>query len=93
MTATPGPSAEWWTTSDVATYLGLKVATVSAYRARGRMPDAGTRHDSWSNSCVEAESGYRMARIPYTGWRRRAAGTHSGIAHRRISLEELPDWR
>lgn len=39
MTATPDPSAEWWTTSDVAAYLGLKVATVSAYRARGQMPE------------------------------------------------------
>ena len=28
----------WWTTSDVATYLGVRVATVSTYRARGQMP-------------------------------------------------------
>ncbi len=34
----PDPSAEWWTTSDVAAYLGLQVATVSSYRARGQMP-------------------------------------------------------
>ena len=38
MTAQPDPVSEWWTTSDVAAYLGLKVATVSAYRARGQMP-------------------------------------------------------
>lgn len=34
----PDPSAEWWTTSDVAAYLGLQVATVSSYRLRGQMP-------------------------------------------------------
>lgn len=34
----PSPTAEWWTTSDVASYLGVKSATVSAYRARGQMP-------------------------------------------------------
>lgn len=38
MTARPDPTSEWWTTSDVAGYLGLKVATVSAYRVRGQMP-------------------------------------------------------
>ena len=39
MPVQPDPESEWWTTSDVASYLGLKVATVSAYRARGQMPD------------------------------------------------------
>lgn len=34
----PDPASEWWTTSDVAAYLGLKVAMVSAYRTRGQMP-------------------------------------------------------
>lgn len=29
---------KWWTTSDVAEYLGLQVGTVSAYRQRGQMP-------------------------------------------------------
>src|ERR1700749_624846 len=37
--AKPDPSMEWWTTSEVAAYLGLRVATVSAYRARGQMPE------------------------------------------------------
>ena len=37
--ANPDPSAEWWTTSDVAAYLGLRVATVSSYRMRGQMPE------------------------------------------------------
>jgi 8-oxo-dGTP pyrophosphatase MutT (NUDIX family) len=31
-------SATWWTTSDVAEYLGLRVGTVSSYRRRSQMP-------------------------------------------------------
>ena len=34
----PDPTAEWWTTTDVAKYLGVRVATVSTYRKRGQMP-------------------------------------------------------
>lgn len=34
----PDPTAEWWTTSDVANYLRVGVATVSAYRSREEMP-------------------------------------------------------
>lgn len=34
----PNPAADWWTTSDVAAYLGVRVATVSSYRGRGQMP-------------------------------------------------------
>lgn len=37
--ATPDPAAEWWTTSDIASYLGIRVATVSTYRSRGQMPE------------------------------------------------------
>lgn len=37
-TERPSPKAQWWTTADVASYLGLKPATISAYRARGQMP-------------------------------------------------------
>jgi hypothetical protein len=37
--AKPDPSAEWWTTSEVAAYLGVRVATVSCYRMRGQMPE------------------------------------------------------
>jgi len=37
--AKPDPSAEWWTTSEVAAYLGLRIATVSSYRMRGQMPE------------------------------------------------------
>jgi uncharacterized protein involved in tolerance to divalent cations len=35
----PDPRAEWWTTSDVAAYLGVQVGTVSSYRIRGQMPE------------------------------------------------------
>lgn len=35
----PDPEAEWWTTSDVAAFLGVRVATISTYRRRGQMPE------------------------------------------------------
>ncbi|WP_157474267.1 helix-turn-helix domain-containing protein [Frankia sp. EUN1f] len=35
----PDPDLEWWTTSDVAEYLGVRVGTVSAYRKSGRLPE------------------------------------------------------
>jgi hypothetical protein len=35
----PDPTAQWWTTSDVAAYLGLRIGTVSSYRKRGQMPE------------------------------------------------------
>src|SRR5256885_16092912 len=38
-TASPDPKAEWWTTSDVAAYLGVQIGTVSSYRLRGQMPE------------------------------------------------------
>src|SRR4051794_12342845 len=31
-------SAEWWTTTEVAEYLGVRVGTISSYRQRGQMP-------------------------------------------------------
>ncbi len=34
----PDPKAQWWTTRDVAAYLGVARGTVSAYRHRGQMP-------------------------------------------------------
>lgn len=34
MTAQPDPASEWWTTSDVAAYLGLKVGTGQTSTAR-----------------------------------------------------------
>ena len=38
VTTLPDPDATWWTTTDVATYLGVRVGTVSTYRKRGQMP-------------------------------------------------------
>jgi hypothetical protein len=35
---TADPKADWWTTSDVAAYLHVQVATVSNYRKREQMP-------------------------------------------------------
>jgi hypothetical protein len=31
---------DWWTTSDVATFLGIAPSTIRAYVARGQMPAA-----------------------------------------------------
>jgi 8-oxo-dGTP pyrophosphatase MutT (NUDIX family) len=41
---TADPDAEWWTTSEVAEYLGLQVGTVSSYRQRGQMPPPDQTH-------------------------------------------------
>jgi hypothetical protein len=38
MTTPPDPQAEWWTTSEVAAYIGVRVATVVTYRTREQMP-------------------------------------------------------
>jgi ABC-type dipeptide/oligopeptide/nickel transport system permease component len=38
----PDPQAEWWTTSDVAAYLGVQASTVSNYRKRDQMPAPDT---------------------------------------------------
>lgn len=37
-----GPN--YWTTTDVAAYLGVKVGTVSSYRSRGQMPAPDAQH-------------------------------------------------
>lgn len=49
------PADEWWTTSDVAAFLGVQVATVTNYRKRGQMPvpDA-TVADLWFAEVVRA---------------------------------------
>lgn len=39
VTTNPDPSAEYWTTSDVAAYIGVRVGTVSSYRMRNQMPE------------------------------------------------------
>jgi predicted DNA-binding transcriptional regulator AlpA len=38
----PDPAAEWWTTADVASYLGVQSTTVTNYRKRGQMPAPDT---------------------------------------------------
>ncbi len=44
----PDPNAEWWTTTDVAAYLGVELRTVSSYRSRGQMPTPDDRiGQSW----------------------------------------------
>ena len=40
--AEPLPS-DWWTTSDVAAFLGIAPSTIRAYVARGQMPAADRR--------------------------------------------------
>lgn len=35
---TPDPSAKWWTTSEVAAYLGVDKSAVSSYKKKGVMP-------------------------------------------------------
>lgn len=37
-TGPPDVDAEWWTTTDVAAYLGVRPTTISTYRMRGQMP-------------------------------------------------------
>ena len=34
----PDVNTDWWTTTDVANYLGVSIKTVSAYRSREQMP-------------------------------------------------------
>jgi hypothetical protein len=38
VSGSPSVEDEWWTTSDVAAYLGVQVTTVTNYRKRGQMP-------------------------------------------------------
>lgn len=37
-TPTPDPAADWWTTDDIAAYLGVKTASVRRYKVRGDLP-------------------------------------------------------
>jgi len=49
--ANPDPDAEWWNTTEVARYLGIRVETVSSYRRREQMPQPnmtiGSRTHLW----------------------------------------------
>jgi 8-oxo-dGTP pyrophosphatase MutT (NUDIX family) len=52
----PDPEAEWWTTKDVAAYLGVEPGAVSSYRRRGQMPapdqTIGSRTHLWKPSRI-----------------------------------------
>ncbi|GLW34078.1 hypothetical protein Areg01_70150 [Actinoplanes regularis] len=58
MTARPDPEAEWWTTKDVAAYLGIEPGAVSTYRKRGQMPapdqTIGSRTHLWKPGRITA---------------------------------------
>jgi hypothetical protein len=41
---------DWWTTRDVATFLGIAPSTIRAYVARGQMPEADQRASAASLS-------------------------------------------
>ena len=51
MSDRPDPGADYWNSTDVANWLGLKISTISAYRARGQMPapdlTVGARTHLW----------------------------------------------
>lgn len=70
------PDDEWWTTTDVANYLGVKIGTVSSYRGRGQMPapdrTLGRTH-LWRPATIVAWHARRrgVARTPTKGWRQR----------------------
>lgn len=79
MTARPDPAAEWWNTSDVAAYLGVRVGTVSAYRLRGQMPDAEMtvgRTQLWKPATIVAWHGDRPR--PGVGGRPEGAADSAG---------------
>ena len=58
----PGdPAADWWTTEDIAAYLGVKPSTVRRYRARpreqgGLPPEERTfvRSPAWRPATIKA---------------------------------------
>jgi 8-oxo-dGTP pyrophosphatase MutT (NUDIX family) len=77
VSATPDESAEWWSTTDVAAYLGVKVGTVSSYRLRGQMPPAELtvgRTQLWRPATIIAWHGHR----PRPGVGGRPEGSASG---------------
>jgi predicted DNA-binding transcriptional regulator AlpA len=78
VTASPDPDSEWWTTSDVALYLGVQVATVSGYRNRGQMPEPDMtlgRTQAWKPATIIAWHASRPR--PGVGGRR-ATGPDDG---------------
>ena len=79
MTTQPNPDAEWWNTSDVAAFLGVRVGTVSSYRLRGQMPAAGMtvgRTQLWRPAAIIAWHGAR----PRPGVGGRPEGSQTGAS-------------
>ena len=56
MSPVPDPAAEWWTSTEVAAYLGVQIGTVSTYRFRGQMPApdlmVGSRTHLWRPATI-----------------------------------------
>ncbi|MEU9509335.1 hypothetical protein AB0D32_24000 [Micromonospora sp. NPDC048170] len=79
MTAQPDPEAEWWTTKDVAAYLGIEPGAVSTYRKRGQMPapdrTIGSRTHLW-----KPEQDNQLAGVTASRWCRRSAARRRQVA-------------
>jgi len=76
VTTEPDPLAEWWSTADVAAFLEIQVATVSAYRLRGQMPPP--------DMTVRRTQMWRPATI--IDWHR----SRPGVGGRKPQSEEAP---
>ena len=59
---TPTLPRDWWTTSDVAAYLGIATSTVRAYLARDQMPAPDRRLGQmqlWRPRTIQQWHGHR----------------------------------
>lgn len=89
----PDPQAEWWTTKDVATYLGIAPGAVSSYRRRGQMPapdqTIGSRTHLWKPGRITSwqESRTRAG----VGGRPRGSGKPSTPSHEVIATPTPDD--
>ncbi len=67
----PRSDAEWWTTTDVAAYIGVTVGTISAYRGRGQMPapdqTLGRQIHVWKPSRIIAWQQQRRSQHSHSG--------------------------
>src|SRR3954454_10098293 len=73
-------SAEWWTTTEVADFLGVRVGTVSSYRQRGQMPPPDRtlgRTHLWRPSTI-VQWQQRRPRVGEAGVDARPAETGAG---------------
>ncbi|WP_236718224.1 NUDIX domain-containing protein [Actinoplanes sp. TFC3] len=92
-TAQPDPEAEWWTTKDVAAYLGIEPGAVSSYRKRGQMPapdqTIGSRTHLWKPSRITAWQESRAR--PGVGGRPRGGDKPARADHEEIETPEPDD--